>query len=148
MTARSRADVVFGLALCASAVLTCAPASHAQAPVAVLRFLQTPAANGSVAVSVVVERPNARVSTVVLRTVRGPCVEDVGGFESLAVLGCLERRYEIFQTGLRVDVVEFTADDTRRRIRRYPLFRARAGWIVVPRCREVADDPLACLPGT
>ena len=119
----------------------------AQASLVVVRFAQAARPDGAVEVAATLERPDGQLTTRVLRVVAGPCVEDVGGLESLAVLTCRDRIYEIFQRGARVEVIETTNDDARRRVRRYPLLRLRHGWGVVPRCRETADDPRACPPG-
>jgi len=137
------------LALALTLASLCGPgatAVHAQAPIVVGRFERVASAGGRVAVAVVVERPGVAPRTVALRVVDGPCTEDVGGLESLAVLSCRDRLFELVQRGLRIEVIESTADDRRRRIRRHAVLRARAGWVVVPRCRAVADDPRACLP--
>jgi hypothetical protein len=99
----------------------------------------------------VVEGPRVALSlahrdgerSVVLANVDAPCVEEVGGLDSFAILTCGERRFELLQVGARVAIDEARGG---QRVRRRYVARVPRGWTFVARCEQTIDDPLACPP--
>jgi hypothetical protein len=119
------------------------------------RFVLSPdgADPTQVRVALSLERRGAPARIIDVATVTGPCVEDVGGLDSFAVVRCESpaggvRVFELMQVGARIAIDERRgrAGGELARVPRRFVGRVPRRFTFVARCEETVDDPLACPP--